>query len=332
MLAPVRIVLHPLGVDVVQQRYSTELIPVPDRLAYWRDAICAAFVKLDAQPVSRSAFSGTVDVQDWRALRLSRVTAGGQLVKRLRGEEAGDCLLSLQLHGVGTVTQAGRSAELRAGDIALYDAARPYALHFPSSFRQIVVQFPRQEMLDRDVDVDQQVARRSPGSAAMTAVTASLLDSMRQHGAGLSALDRERLSVQALDCIAAALSPARDAGVPAAERAGARRAAVLAYLARHAASPELTVERLASVFGMSARSMQRLFADDEDGLGDRIRALRLRRATSSMLAQPGITIGQVAAEHGYSDAAHFARAFRAQNGCSPVDFRRAQTPARVSEL
>lgn len=302
-----------------------------ERFGYWRDAICAAFVKLDAQPVSREPFSGAVDVQDWLGLRLSRVTAGGQHVRRLRGEDAGDCLLSLQIQGVGTVVQAGRAADLAAGDMALYDTARPYELRFPSQFQQVVVQFPRQELLDRDVDVEHGVARRSPASAAMTAVTASLLESMRRHAAGLSPLERARLSVQALDCIAAAVSTGRDGRPPTADRPGARRAVVLAYVARHADSPELTVERLAAVFDVSARSLQRLFADDRVGLGDRIRSLRLQRATRSLVARPFTTVARISADHGYSDAAHFARAFRAEHGCSPSEFRRAHRDTRADE-
>lgn len=301
-------------------RYGTEHVAAHDRFAYWRDAICAVFVKLDARPVGAGPFSGSVDVQDWTALRLSRVTAGGQVVTRLRGEDAGDCLLSLQLQGAGTIGQAGRAADLQAGDMALYDAARPYELRFPSRFQQLVVQFPRQELLDRDVDVEHGVARRRPGSGAMTAVTAALLEAMRRNAGGLDPRERERLSAQALDCIAAVLATEPAAGaVPA----GARRAAVLAYVVRHAGAPDLTVERLASVFDTSARSLQRLFADDDEGLGDRIRRLRLQRATTALLADREVTIAQVAADSGYSDAAHFARAFRAQHGCSPGEFRQA---------
>lgn len=302
-------------------RYSTEQVAARERFTYWREAICAVFVKLDAQPVSRGAFSGVVDSQDWDVLRLSRVTAGGQLVTRLRGEEAGDCLLSLQLGGVGTLTQASRSADLHPGDMTLYDAARPYELHFPARFQQIVVQFPRRELIDRDVDVERSVALRSPASAAMTAVTASLLRTMCEHAEGLNPVERERLSVQALDCIAAVLAPAPDPGGAPAVHAGARRAAILAYVARHIDSPYLTVERLATVFGMSTRSLQRLFADDDPGLAHRIRRLRLRRATNQLLMDRHATISEVAASHGYSDAAHFARAFRAEHGCSPGEYR-----------
>ncbi len=80
--------------------------------------------------------------------------------------------------------------------------------------------------------------------------------------------------------------------------------------------------------GTSVRSLQRRLAEEGTSYSDVIGEVRFGMATR-LLAEPGIKIIEVAFALGYSDPAHFTRAFRRWTSVSPVEYRRglADSPA-----
>ncbi len=306
--------------------YTTDDVAPPERFDYWRDAICAAYVRLDADPVGiGSRFDGSIDVQTWNdTLRMSHVAAGGQVVRRPSGADGDDCLLSIQLVGTGRISQEGRTAVLSAGDMALYDSSRSYELVFDSPFHQIVVQFPREQLTGRGIDLASTVARRCAAEAATTAVGTALVRSLFSHAEGLDTLSTRALSEHALDCLATALRP--QGAAPPRQGAGLTRAQVLAFAEANLHDPALSIAGIADAFAVSPRTLQRLFDDGEGSLSERIARARLRRATAA-LADPSrasSSIASIAAVFGYCDASHLARVFRRAHGCSPSEYRAAR--------
>src|SRR6202034_4824552 len=79
------------------------------------------------------------------------------------GEEV--MLISLQMSGVGSVSQDGREAWLEPGDFACYDSTRPYTLRFDSTFEQLVLHMPREAMVRRIGRTEAWTARRVEGAS-----------------------------------------------------------------------------------------------------------------------------------------------------------------------
>lgn len=82
-----------------------------------------------------------------------------------------------------------------------------------------------------------------------------------------------------------------------------------------------TLQQAAEILGQSARTIQRRLADDGTDYETLVDDCRRAKARQ-LLARPRTTVTAVAMELGYSDAAHFNRAFRRWEGGSPRDFRR----------
>ncbi|MGE4564523.1 MAG: helix-turn-helix transcriptional regulator [Victivallaceae bacterium] len=100
-------------------------------------------------------------------------------------------------------------------------------------------------------------------------------------------------------------------------------AKVAAYLERHWNSIPSRRE-LAKVAGCSPTHLNRIFVRFYGEPPGRYAArLRLRRAAELLLAKPGLSIKEVAAEAGYGDALNFSTAFRRFFGRSPRQFRRS---------
>lgn len=94
-------------------------------------------------------------------------------------------------------------------------------------------------------------------------------------------------------------------------------------------SPDLTPERVASVFNLSRSSLYRLFSHHE-GVANYIRERRLKRVWRILAdGQDTRTIGQIIEEAGFQSGAYFSRAFRAEFGCTPREVRQLHRGERI---
>ncbi|MEV6638994.1 helix-turn-helix domain-containing protein [Amycolatopsis sp. NPDC051371] len=301
---------------------TTSMVSAQEAFAYWREMICATFVRLVAEPVAGAGFSGRIEHVPVGDLELSTVVAGGQHVRRTRSLVArGDeeyLLASIQVRGRGRIEQDGRTALLSPGDLAFYDSTRPYTLHFDDPFHQLVVQVPKRELLVRDTRrlTARACGRGTPGAVVSTFFT-SLADTAR------TAPDQSAVLLpHALGLLSATASFAGNArpGPQAAEAVARER--VLAFLRRNLADPRLDAETVARACRVSRRTLYRIAGDE--GIAARLRRLRIERAQEILVADPGRTIGSVATACGFDSESGFHRAFRAVTGKSPGEYRRGR--------
>jgi AraC-like DNA-binding protein len=88
-----------------------------------------------------------------------------------------------------------------------------------------------------------------------------------------------------------------------------------------------SIAGVAESVGMTVRTLQRRLAAEGSRYEKVVDAWRFRTATT-LLTSTDVNVLDVALECGYSDHAHFTRAFRRWSGCSPTEFRRRQgTPS-----
>lgn len=85
----------------------------------------------------------------------------------------------------------------------------------------------------------------------------------------------------------------------------------------------LTVDLGAEISGTSVRSLQRLLAAGGTTWSEVVDGLRFERARE-LLGEADNRVIDVAHSLGYSDAAHFTRAFRRWTGAPPLEYRQAQ--------
>ena len=83
----------------------------------------------------------------------------------------------------------------------------------------------------------------------------------------------------------------------------------------------INLEEIADATGMSARTLQRRLTDNGLKFHDLLNQAKFDHAKEMLLANQ-TSIAEVADSLGYSDAAHFTRAFRRWSGISPTEFRK----------
>jgi AraC-binding-like domain len=159
---------------------STVDVPVGDAFAYWRELICATFVRLTAEPVGDGQFRGRIEHVPCGDVELSTVVANSQIVRRTRALIQRDneeyLLSSIQLDGRLRIEQDGRIAVLSAGDMAFYDSTRPYSLQSDEPSSQLVIQVPKRELSICDT---RRLTARTLGSGTPAVAVSAFLTFLR---------------------------------------------------------------------------------------------------------------------------------------------------------
>lgn len=301
---------------------DTSVVGPREAFAFWRDMICATFVRLDAQPVDGPVFAGRIEHVPVGDVELSTVAAGGQDVRRtpslIRRDGDAFLLASIQVSGEGRVEQDGRVAVLRPGDMALYDSTRPYRLGFDGRFGQLVVQAPKAQLGVSDTRrvTARALSEAGPGRAVGAFFTS--WDAALKTDPGQAAV----LLPQAVALLSAAVTLAGHAGrVDSAAANVLLRDRVLRFLQANLADSRLDAARTAAGCGVSARTLYRVMGGG--GVVGLLRRLRVAHARQLLAADPARPVSAVGAACGFDSESGFYRAFRAVTGQTPGEWRQA---------
>ncbi|MFJ5368143.1 helix-turn-helix transcriptional regulator [Bosea sp. CER48] len=170
---------------------------------------------------------------------------------------------------------------------------------------------------DKDAGLMRVIPRANPGLQALSHYGALLLRGLLPlNSFALQALAKAH--VHAL--VDAALSD-REIAAPAAstDRRAGRLAAIKADIEARLERRDLGVEMIATLHGVSARAVQKLFESEGRTFSDYVLERRLDRAWHRLVTADGggLTISAVAFEVGFGDLSYFNRCFRKRFSCQP---------------
>lgn len=295
-------------------------------LGSWREELSASFVRLEVDAI------GIADSLDTRLWGVRKGTAHAawvdvvgepHIVRRTRSGAASDrggLLVSVQVEGSCVVRQDGREARLNAGDIAWYDAARPYELVFTGgSHQQAVLQLAYDEF-EQVPALLGNTATRVPGDQGVGYAIGNLLRAIPQSIETVEVVDADRVAQIAVDLLMLG-APFRSRRMVSVDLLESSRE----FIRAHADDPDLTPGRVASAVHLSLGHLHRVFRGSDSTISEYLRNVRLGRAAVD-LRDPQLahwTVVDIAQRRGFKDAAHFSRAFTASYGVSPTTWRRS---------
>ena len=306
-------------------RYDTASEPARRRLAAWQDIVCDVFVGLDCKS-DLEDFHGAVARTNFGELSLTRVESSSQRVfrtpSRIARANEEYVLFAFGATGVGGVIQDGREALIRPGEFAFYDTTRPYELSFDADFSQTILQVPRKLAQQRLGPVDDLTAVTFSSDRPLHRLASDFIAGLSRIIEAVETPAAERLSGQALDLVAIALSQSAEA-----HRSSTYRSAMLyrlrAYIHRHLPDPRLCLTETAAAMGISPRYVNALLESENESFGRYVLAHRLE-ACRRHLADPALShrqIIEIAFAWGFNDPSHFSRSFKEKFGISPRDYR-----------
>jgi len=289
------------------------------------------FVPLVAESGDQACFQGRVAHAKLGSLHVAEVAADAHVVRRTsrlaRRPDPDFYKVSLQVEGRGILTQDGRDAVLRAGDLAIYDTTRPYGLRFDGPFRMVVLMFRRSLLRVPEASVRRRTGQRIAGDDGLGQLIGPFLAGLAGHAERCAPEAGINLADAVLDMVAAALSDEPDGSrlVPP-PRQAALVGRIKANIEERLDDPDLDCASIAAAHHVSARYLRKLFeSQGGDSVGRWIRHRRLERCRHE-LTRPELSdqpVSMVAARWCFTDPAHFSRLFKATYGQSPREYRSA---------
>ncbi len=309
-------------------------VPAKERFAFWHELNGKLWAPYDLRcdPGLEHRFQAQVGISDFGPVQATLITTMPHTILRtpklIRQSDPEVFKLGCIVRGGGMKEQDGGRVDLVVGDLMLYDTSRPYLSEFapdvPES-RVLLLRFPRTLLPLPEKDLRRLSTVRIPGDRGVGALSSQFMLQLARHLDELSAAETIRLSTLAVDVLTAALGDALDvpSAVPCPTRRRALTARIHVFIQKNLGDADLTPPAIAAAHHISLRYLHKLFQQDGHTVAGWIRERRLESCHRD-LADPGLAeqpINAIAARWGFTDSAHFSRAFRTAYGLSPRQFR-----------
>jgi AraC-like DNA-binding protein len=297
--------------------HTTDVIAPQEQFAYWRDAICDAYVPLEPERDAARSFRGQIDGLLLPDLHGSTITAQSHVVRLsaagLSARKQSPFFANLLCAGEALVSQDGSAMRARAGDVYVVDCASPWEVDFRTDFRMFCIEIP--EGLLRRGRLAMPVLDGSSGAGRVLASYMRLVSELPAN---------ELQQVQALmvrhcsELLSRTQLEGADAGAQIAERVRHEVLdRILALVQRRLADRGLTPASASEELGISRSYLFKIMAEHGLSFSAYVRQCRLERCRLAIEAQPGRSIADIAASWGFEEVSTFNRAYRAHYGRSP---------------
>jgi AraC-like DNA-binding protein len=307
---------------------DTASLTGPDRFGVWAETIAAAFGPFGISRNDPERFHGRVRVERRQTIRFIELGYDGHAFRRSRNDVArlddAYCSLLRPLQGRLILLQDGAEHVLEPGQYYLVNHSVPYETVPQAGYQAVALAFPPAALASRVAHPRSFYALRDDPASPHW----KLLDGfLTQYTAGRqvwSEHEFEKLTQQLLDLIVMSIvEPNQQASASEGSTRAAHRTRALRHIGAHLPNRDLTPRRVAEACGICLPYLHEIFRGTGRSVEETIFAQRLERA-SILLRAPdhaGVQIATIAYRLGFSDPAHFARAFRRHFGASPTEWR-----------
>jgi len=228
----------------------------------------------------------------------------------------------LQEEGTAIIRQADSVHRLEPGEWCALRKDLPFELEAPDHARQLAITLPCELLPHSGRDSEWWRKGRSflrgPGQVLHACASAAIMTAGHLDPAQRRQIGQQLTGLLQMTIAAGEVGPLPDVREE-------RRRAILGFIDRHLDDPELSVARIAHAFGLSTRSVHKLFEGEAHTVARAIWDRRLERCRDEMVdpSLAGRSITEIAHLWGFSDSQHFSRAFKQRFGLPPRLYREA---------
>jgi AraC-like DNA-binding protein len=314
--------------------FSTDLVPLRERLPYFREALGRSFTRLDLGPYNDRPvrYEATVHRFDGLGVIWGRTNGNiGRRTQPLLTDGNGDFIFGTILSGCSLPSQVGREFRMDAGAAVLLSCGDVGAKDYPVPTEFLTLRIPRGLLNGIAAKPEDALARPIPANTEALRLLVDYVQLTLKSRRLISPELRRLFAAHVSDLVALAVGATCD-GAEMTRRRGlraARLAAIKADVARRLGDESLSVADIALRRGVTPRYVQMLFESEGKTFTEHVLEQRLTRA-HHMLADSALhewTISAVAFEVGFGNLSYFNRAFRGRYGMTPSDARRAAREA-----
>lgn len=306
--------------------FSTDLVPVSDRLEAWRwnaQKICG---DSRFQFPKQNPFHGSIEARRVAGLELTLFSSSPVCFQKFPvvglNSESRACIVITQLAGVRRYCQDSKVAVLKRGDTTLIDSGRSWSSDCQGDCTRLYLRAPYFLMEGRLGLKPLPIARRISGNSGLGTMLFGLSTSLYREAEELTSEEGAAAVAAYFKILSACLGEWKQKP-PDVKHAEVLWARIATYIEAHLPETDLGPAKIASAMGISVRHVHRVFSSKGCTIADWIRERRLRQCHSD-LSDPRLTqksITEIAFFWGFNDSAHFSRSFKQLYGVCPREHR-----------
>jgi AraC-like DNA-binding protein len=318
--------------DFAPLRFSTNALPVRDRVPFWREVFARQILRVEIEPLSDAPFEADATLRALPGLRtLSYIGAAARYRRTPLTVSDGDDALTVLMNVAGAMTaaQRAREASLGPGDAALLlhteTAAMTHSqIHYsPIHYQALIV--PRAALASLVGDVEDAAMRVIPHHNEALRLLAGYWKTVGKDLVLAMPELRHLVVTHVHDLVAMSIGATLDGAAIAADRGvrAARLAVIKADIIERLGRRDLTLVAVAARQHVTPRYVQKLFEREGVTFSEFVLDQRLTGAYR-MLADGRHgqwTVSAVAFASGFGDLSYFNRVFRRRYGATPSDVR-----------
>lgn len=315
----------------MSQAFSTDLIPVSDRLDAWLQNARQICGDCSFQFHKHFPFRGSIERRKIAGLELTLFSSCALSFRKFPlgnlPAENRACIVITQLQGVRQYRQAGKVAVLGKGDTTLIDSALPWSSDCSGDCARLYLRIPRLLVESRLRNSKVPTASRISGAGGLGATLFHLATSLYQQAEALTPEEGAAAIEAYLKILSACVGP-KSAALGNSRNGKKPTERILQYINQHLTESTLSPLQIAGAAGISVRHLHRLFARRGSTVSDWIRVQRLERCWKD-LGDPHSrerSITEIAYFWGFNDSAHFSHAFKRHFGVCPRSYRLSHWP------
>jgi AraC-like DNA-binding protein len=304
--------------------FSTDLVPLRERLPYFREALGRSFTRLDLGPYDDRPVRYEATAHGFDGLGVIWGRTNGNIGRRtqpLLTDGNDDFIFGTILSGCSLPSQVGREFRMDAGAAVLLSCGDVGAKDYPVPTEFLTLRIPRRLLNSVAAKPEDALARPIPANTEALRLLVDYVQLTLKNRQLISPELRRLFAAHISDLVALAVGATRD-GAEMTRRRGLRAA----RLAAIKGDERLTVTDIALRRGVSPRHVQLLFESEGTTFTEYVLEQRLARAYRTLAdsALHDWTISAIAFEVGFGNLSYFNRVFRRRFGMTPSDARRAR--------
>jgi AraC-like DNA-binding protein len=227
-----------------------------------------------------------------------------------------DFFIALMLQGSATLGQSGKNADCHAGDVVIYDSARPFSWQFNQDSVMQIARIPREVLTARLPHAERLTARIVGASQPLGTMTGNLLKCVSDLDQSVQTLEMGQFSKSFVDLLASAIEfSLLDPKLSLPQSDILNRAKKI--LIDNIEDADFNFAQLVEQINASPRTVCRVFASDGTTPMRWLWQKRLELAHGLLLRGHIRSVSQIAMRCGFADFSHFSRAFKKAYGIPP---------------
>jgi AraC family transcriptional regulator, positive regulator of tynA and feaB len=311
-------------------RWSTEAFPQRDRLDCYIDLLCKQLLNVTTSTSERDTFHAEVEIAQQGPLVVATIAGSAQDSFRTLAdvarttEHAFDLVMGLNCSW-NWMTARSRVG-LQPRDVVLTDTRLVESFHWPADCAARTFRIPMDQLPTWVPEPDRLVGQRIDATSPWGHALSHFLGQISPQSAMNLPLPAQVVS----DHVCALLMLAATQIVGSIQSPRSRysdlQRQIVECITERCTDPQLSARQVAESLNISSRTLHRCLGARGRTFGALLLDARTERAAGMIKSRSfdRLTIAELGRRAGFSDASHFARAFRKRLGMSPGEMRRAR--------